>query len=163
MESYQSLYLKTYFPAEFMVAVINNFGGFYNRELYFRELKKTGVKIHPPCVNDSDYATNIKGKDVHVGFIHVEKLEQGWITAVLEERKANGRFLGLADFVTRTQPHPAQLEILIRIGAFHFTGKRRRICCGRVPRCCVKRLPTLQGPGFSGTFARMVFTATGLP
>ncbi|MCK7557370.1 hypothetical protein MKQ70_21135 [Chitinophaga sedimenti] len=48
VESYQSLFLKTYFPAEFMVAVINNFGGFYNRELYFRELSKTGVTIHPP-------------------------------------------------------------------------------------------------------------------
>jgi error-prone DNA polymerase len=35
VESYQSLYLKTYFPMEFAVAVINNFGGFYSRELVF--------------------------------------------------------------------------------------------------------------------------------
>ena len=40
VESYQSLFLKTYFPVEFMVSVINNFGGFYSRELYFHELKK---------------------------------------------------------------------------------------------------------------------------
>ncbi|WP_109694094.1 DNA polymerase III subunit alpha [Chitinophaga deserti] len=126
VESYQSLYLKTYFPAEFMVAVINNFGGFYNRELYFRELKKTGVNINPPCVNRSDYYTNIKKNEVHVGFIHVEKLEQAWIESVLDDRKANGYFLNMEDFVNRTQPHPAQLEILIRIGAFHFTKETKK-------------------------------------
>ena len=42
VESYQSLYLKTYYPMEFMVAVINNFGGFYATELYFHELKRAG-------------------------------------------------------------------------------------------------------------------------
>ncbi len=40
VESYQSLFLKTYYPVDFMVAVINNFGGFYSREVYFYELKK---------------------------------------------------------------------------------------------------------------------------
>ena len=54
VESYQSLFLKTYFPMEFMVAVINNEGGFYSRELYFHELKRTGARVHPPCVNNSD-------------------------------------------------------------------------------------------------------------
>src|ERR1700760_2293559 len=72
VESYQSLFLKTYYPLEFMVAVINNFGGFYNRELYFHELKKTGAKIHAPCVNKSIYATSVSGTDVHIGFIHLK-------------------------------------------------------------------------------------------
>ena len=58
-ESYMSLYLKTYFPNEFMVAVINNFGGFYSRELYFLELLKTGGDIKPLCINNSDEYTNI--------------------------------------------------------------------------------------------------------
>ena len=43
---------------EFMVAVINNFGGFYSRELYFHELKKTGALIHAPCVNESNNLTS---------------------------------------------------------------------------------------------------------
>jgi DNA polymerase-3 subunit alpha len=64
VESYQSLYLKTYYPMEFAVAVINNFGGFYSRELYFYELMKTGARVHPPCVNNSDHFTNICGVDV---------------------------------------------------------------------------------------------------
>ena len=47
VESYMSLYLKTYFPQEFMVAVINNFGGFYSSELYFLELLKAKGDIEP--------------------------------------------------------------------------------------------------------------------
>jgi DNA polymerase III alpha subunit len=46
-----SLYLKTFYPREFMVAVINNFGGFYSTELYFIELMKAGVNINAPCIN----------------------------------------------------------------------------------------------------------------
>ncbi|HEY8970878.1 MAG TPA: PHP domain-containing protein, partial [Puia sp.] len=40
VESYQSLFLKTYYPIEFMVAVLNNYGGFYNRSVYVNEAKK---------------------------------------------------------------------------------------------------------------------------
>lgn len=122
VESYQSLYLKTYFPAEFMVAVINNFGGFYNRELYFRELQKTGVNVHPPCVNNSNYYTNIKGSDVFVGFIHIEGLEQSLADRILKDREQFGSFLHLEDFTQRIAVGPEQLEILIRVGCFNFTG-----------------------------------------
>ncbi|MFY0253788.1 DNA polymerase III subunit alpha [Chitinophaga sp. 30R24] len=126
VESYQSLYLKTYFPAEFMVAVINNFGGFYNRELYFRELQKTGVHLHPPCINNSDYTTNIKNMEVYVGFIHVEGLEQTLVEKILDDRKSYGPFLHLEDFMNRIAPGAAQLEILIRIGCFNFTGHTKK-------------------------------------
>lgn len=126
VESYQSLYLKTYFPAEFMVAVINNFGGFYNRELYFRELKKTGVNIHPPCINNSDYPTNIKGQEVYVGLIHVEGLEQALAERILEERRQCGPYLHLEDFCNRISPGAEQLELLIRIGCFQFTGQTKK-------------------------------------
>ncbi|WP_212006569.1 DNA polymerase III subunit alpha [Chitinophaga sp. HK235] len=126
VESYQSLYLKTYFPAEFMVAVINNFGGFYNRELYFQELKKTGIRLHPPCINNSDYSTNIKGEDVYVGFIHIEGLEQALAERILEERRQYGPYLHLEDFCARIAPGAEQLELLIRIGCFHFTGHTKK-------------------------------------
>ncbi|GAA0523103.1 DNA polymerase III, alpha subunit [Chitinophaga japonensis] len=126
VESYQSLFLKTYFPAEFMVAVINNFGGFYNRELYFRELQKTGVTLHPPCINNSRYPTHIQGMDVYTGFIHVEGLEEGWIRKALAEREQYGPYTGLEDFTERMQPPPEQLDILIRAGAFHFSGHTKK-------------------------------------
>lgn len=126
VESYQSLYLKTYFPAEFMVAVINNFGGFYNRELYFRELQKTGVQIFPPCINNSDYLTCIRNNDVFVGFIHVDRLEEAWIKKVLKNREREGPFTSLENFAEREKPATEQLEILIRIGAFNFTGYTKK-------------------------------------
>jgi DNA polymerase-3 subunit alpha len=126
VESYQSLFLKTYYPMEFMVAVINNFGGFYSRELYFHELKKTGAIIHLPCVNRSEMLTGITGKDVWMGFIHVQGLEESLVMLLLDERTRGGNFLHLQDFVERTRPGIEQLNILIRIGAFRFTGKNKK-------------------------------------
>lgn len=126
VESYQSLYLKTYYPKEFMVAVINNFGGFYSQELYFRELGKTGALIHPPCVNHSDYYTNIHGNDVHIGFVHVKALELSVIEYFLEERKLHGHYLHLQDFIERTGIPQEQLNILVSVGAFGFTGKNKK-------------------------------------
>ncbi len=126
VESYQSLFLKTYYPVEFMVAVINNFGGFYGRELYFHELKKTGAVLHPPCVNQSNYLTSISGNDVHMGFVHIEGLEEQLCRQVINEREINGVYLHLQDFIERIRPGIEQLNIFIRIGAFRFTGKSKK-------------------------------------
>ena len=61
VESYQSLYLKVHYPVEFMVAVINNQGGFYRTEVYVHEAKMSGGIIHTPCVNKSEYETTLYG------------------------------------------------------------------------------------------------------
>src|SRR5690606_33513164 len=45
VESYQSLYLKVYYPVEFMVSVINNQGGFYRTEVYVHEAKMSGANV----------------------------------------------------------------------------------------------------------------------
>jgi DNA polymerase-3 subunit alpha len=126
VESFQSLFLKTYYPKEFMVAVINNFGGFYSRELYFLELRKTGASIHPPCVNESEYYTTIKINEVYTGFVHIKSLEQSLAENILEERKKNGPYLHLQNFIERTLCTKEQLNILVSIGAFRFTGKKKK-------------------------------------
>ena len=126
VESYQSLFLKVYYPMEFMVAVINNFGGFYSRELYFHELKKTGATLHAPCVNKSNHYTRIKSTDVYVGFIHVDSLEQQLVSELVEERQAHGPYEHLQDFIERLRPGIEQLNILIRVGAFRFSGKNKK-------------------------------------
>lgn len=125
-ESYQSLFLKTYYPVEFMVAVINNFGGFYNRELYFHELIKTGVAVELPCVNHSEYLTSIKNGSVYVGFIHMKSFEVKITDTIIEERNTNGPYLHLQDFMERTQISEEQLKILIKVGALRFTGKTKQ-------------------------------------
>ncbi len=126
VESYMSLYLKTYYPQEFMVAVINNFGGFYSRELYFLELLKCGGKIEAPCINHSDHYTNIHRSRVYIGFIHIKGLQDKLIEKFLEERKINGEYLHLQNFIERTGVGLEQLNTLIRIGAFRFTGKSKK-------------------------------------
>ena len=126
VESYQSLFLKTYYPMEFMVAVINNFGGFYSTELYFHELRRTGANIHPPCVNHSEELTNIKGKEVYIGLIHVQNLEKEIKEVILSQRSWQGSYISLQDFIERTSISIEQLNILIRIGALRFTGKSKK-------------------------------------
>ena len=122
VESFQSLYLKAYYPLEFMVAVINNFGGFYRTEFYFHEARMQGANIHAPCVNHSFQLTDIRGEDIYMGFIHLHQLTQRVAIAIVREREKQGKFKNMSDFVSRIDIAPDQLEILIRIGGFRFTG-----------------------------------------
>ena len=90
VESYQSLFLKTYYPIEFMVAVLNNYGGFYERWLYVHELKKAGGVVHLPCVNHSEAKVTLRGKDVYLGFIGINGLETKFMESIVAEREQNG-------------------------------------------------------------------------
>jgi error-prone DNA polymerase len=126
VESYQSLYLKTYYPFEFMVAVINNFGGFYNTEFYLREAQRKGAAIEAPCINHSEKLTVIEGKTIFLGFGHVQELESKTIKNILEEWQRNGLFTSLENFTMRLSLPVEQLNLLIRINAFRFTGKSKK-------------------------------------
>lgn len=126
VESFQSLFLKTYFPMEFMVAVINNFGGFYSTRVYVNEARKSGAVVHLPCVNHSRHFSSITGADLYLGFVHVQDLEQEVIRTILSERERSGLFTGLEDFMLRTQTRLAQMIILIRLGALRFTGLSKK-------------------------------------
>jgi DNA-directed DNA polymerase III PolC len=126
VESYQSLYLKTYFPLEFMVAVINNFGGFYRTRVYVNEARRSGGKIHLPCVNKSHYKTCIYGTDIYLGLVHIMNLESSVADAIVEDRLANGPYKSLEDFVLRVPAGIEQLVILIRLDALRFTGKQKK-------------------------------------
>jgi DNA-directed DNA polymerase III PolC len=125
VESFQSLYLKAHFPLEFMVAVINNFGGFYSTWVYVHEAKRWGATIHVPCVNTSTYPTSIKDKDIFLGFVHIQNLEEKTVSRILKEREMNGLFARLEDFIERTNIGREQLILLIRLGALRFTGKNK--------------------------------------
>ena len=122
VESFQSLFLKAHYPLEFMVAVINNFGGFYRTWVYFNEAQRCGAKIELPCVNRSRPETRISGKVIFIGFVHVQNLEQSVISGIVNERQQHGSFSSLSDFIERTAITKEQLVILIRLGALRFTG-----------------------------------------
>lgn len=125
VESYQSLYLKAYHPLEFITAVINNFGGFYDTEIYLHEARMLGAQVQAPCVNRSDYFTSLAGTDLYLGFVHLKSLEEALGKRIEWERRQNGPFADLADFARRMQVAEEQLTILIRAGALRFTGKTK--------------------------------------
>ncbi len=125
VESYQSLYLKVHYPVEFMVAVINNQGGFYRTEVYVHEARMSGAAIHTPCVNRSDYETTLYGPDVYLGFMHLKGLEAEVANEITEERKNNGDYRSLEDFISRIHIGIEGVQTLIFIGAFRFTGKTK--------------------------------------
>ncbi|MCK0157268.1 DNA polymerase III subunit alpha [Cellulophaga sp. F20128] len=122
VESYQSMYLKCYYPLEFMVAVLNNGGGFYSAEHYIHEARMWGATIHPPCINLSDHHNTIKGKHIYLGFGYLKNLEHLVVQRLLTERQLYGAFTSFDDFIDRVIISIEQLSILIRIGAFAFTG-----------------------------------------
>jgi len=126
VESYQSLYLKTYYPLEFMVAVINNFGGFYSTRVYINEARKGGGIIHVPCINKSTYLTTIYDKDIYLGFIHIKSLDSNIAQLIETDRDKNGLYLGLVNFIERTKIGIESLQLLIRLNCFRFTGKNKK-------------------------------------
>ena len=126
VESYQALYLKAHYPLEYMVATMNNGGGFYRMEVYVHEARKHGAKIEVPCINHSEGLTTIMGETIYLGLGFMRELERETINAILPERWDNGPFKGLRDFVKRVPISLEQLRSLIRVGAFRFTGKEKK-------------------------------------
>ena len=122
VESYQSLYLKAHYPLEYMVAVINNFGGFYSTEFYVHEARKLGGIVEAPCVQQGDYPTVIRGTIIYLGFVLLHGLDETVGVTIGRERQEGGPFNNLTDFIDRVPIGIEQLSLLIRIGAFRFTG-----------------------------------------
>lgn len=126
VESYQSLYLKAYYPLEYMVATINNGGGFYRTELYVHEARMHGANIHAPCINNSSYLSAIKGNNIYLGLGLIAELTQYTQIQILKERNDHGVFLSMEDFTARVSLSIEQMRLLIRAGAFSFTKKNKK-------------------------------------
>lgn len=126
VESYQALYLKAYHPLEYMVATLNNGGGFYRTELYVHEARMHGAIIIPPCINNSGALTVIKGIKIYLGFIMISELEKTSIQLIINERNLHGAFEDLYNFVKRVPLPIEQLRLLIKVGAFAFTKKNKK-------------------------------------
>lgn len=126
VESYQSLFLKAYYPLAYMVATINNYGGFFRTELYVYEARKHGGQILPPCVNESNYDTTLCGTSIYIGFHLLQSFGTETAQTILLERQKNGLFTDFDDFSDRVPISLEQIALLIRIDAFRFTGKNKR-------------------------------------
>ncbi len=126
VESYHALFVKSYYPLEFMVAVLNNFGGFYTPEVYIHEIRMNGGTIEAPCVNHSEFHTILEDKIIYTGFVYINGIEQKMVEAMVQERELNGAFQSMEDFISRVSIGPEQLNILIKINAFRSTGVYKR-------------------------------------
>ncbi|MCL6267123.1 DNA polymerase III subunit alpha [Flagellimonas sp. 2012CJ39-3] len=122
VESYQSLFLRAYYPLEYMVAVLNNGGGFYRSEFYIHDARMIGATIHAPCINNSDAVNRIYDTHIYLGMMYLRDLESRVMERIIKERNVDGNFTSLEDFLDRVIISVEQLSILIRIDAFRFTG-----------------------------------------
>jgi len=115
--SYQVAYLKVYYPAQFMACVLSNQGGFYSHAVYIQECKRMGLSVELPCINKSSYEYTGRDKQVRIGLMAIRNLSRSTSEFIIQERKDNGRYSSLADFLIRTKTGYEESAMLIRCGA----------------------------------------------
>ena len=130
VESFQSLYLKAYFPLEYMVATINNFGGFYATEFYIQEARRLGGTIEAPCIQNSRWETTIQGKVIFLGFQHIVGIDYKETNKILQYESKNGKFSSFDQLLNILHPSLENLLLLIRINAFRtFSPTQHALKC----------------------------------
>jgi DNA polymerase III alpha subunit len=153
VEAYQSAWLKRYFPAEFMAAVLTHGKGFYRPLVYVLECWRLGVPLLPPSVNAPGPAFTVKTDDaagtlagsafpvtgfsstfraprsafprsIQVPVTRVKGLTERTVERLLREH-ARSEFTSVRDFYFRVAPRPEEMEALIHVGAFDVLGQPR--------------------------------------
>jgi DNA-directed DNA polymerase III PolC len=149
VEAYQSAWLKRYFPAEFMAAVLTNGKGFYHPLVYVLECHRLGLELLPPSANAPGPGYQVELRPLSESAeaaaplgppgIHPIKAAPRAIRAPLTSIKGLTRatteqllaaraqrpFASLPDFFHRVAPGAAELEAMIRVGAFDEFGETR--------------------------------------
>jgi DNA polymerase III alpha subunit len=121
--AWRSAWCKTHFPAEFMAAVLANWGGYYSQRVYLGEARRLGLTVHPPHVNYSGrnfVVANFEAghKALFMGLDQVRDLTGRTIGRILRGRP----FASLEDFLARADPRHQEAEDLARVGAFEGLG-----------------------------------------
>jgi DNA polymerase III alpha subunit len=119
--AWRSAWCKTYFPAEFMAAVLANWGGYYSQRVYLSEARRMGLVVRPPHVNNSgrNFVVCRAPQALYMGLEQVKELTRGTIERIIRQRP----FTSLEDFLARADPRPKEAESLARIGALEGLGK----------------------------------------
>ncbi len=152
VESFQSLYLKAYFPVPFMVANVNNGGGYYRAEHYLNEARRHGARIEPPCVNEGRTFTVLQsGLRIVLGTDRIRSFDAEFGRRIDHARQEGGPFLDLDHFIDRLHQPGApialdSLLLLIRAEAFRFTGRPVRTLLWAAHRRLGHRPPPAPGP-----------------
>ncbi len=118
--AWQCVAAKARSPLQFWTAVLNNNQGVYPRRVYVEAVKRAGFRVLLPCVNRSAEAFLPEGDGVRTGLGAIAALPREVRRRVLDERRKDGPYRGLADFCRRVAPGPEALAALIRCGGFGF-------------------------------------------
>ncbi len=123
--SWQALWLKARWPAEYLAAVLRNEAGFYPTRAYVEEARRLGCRVDGPCVNRSDVAaTGCKGA-LRLGLAQVKGLREGSAEAVVRTRQATGPYVSYADLLLRVPLEKAETERLVLAGALDVFDRSR--------------------------------------
>ncbi len=116
--SYRLAWVKRHFPLVFFTAVLNNGGGFYERQVYINALRRTGFTILDPHINESGLkdSADYRRRGLRVGLLRMRDLSMASAERIVERRKARGPFTDIVDFLDRVRPDAASLRSLIRGG-----------------------------------------------
>lgn len=126
--SYQTAFLKTYYPVEFMAALMTSVVDNTDKVAgYIYACRQMNIKILPPDVNQSDMGFSVDNGAIRFGLSAIKALGRPTIKAILDNRK-NGKFLSMQDFISRmyTELNKRTVENLIKSGAFDTFGNKRR-------------------------------------
>ena len=127
--AYETAWLKTYYPVEFMAALISSIMGSTGTvSLYIRECKRLGIEILPPDINESMGKFTVENKKIRFGLAAVKNVGTNVIQDIVKTRENKGKFTSFADFCTKVDPvvlNKRQIESLIKCGAFDFLKVRR--------------------------------------
>ena len=128
--SYRTAYLKAYYPAEFMAAMLNSFLGKLEKiPIYINECKRLDIKILKPDINKSFKDFTVEKNEIRFGLGSVKNVGINAVENIVKEREENGEFKDFTDFCERIyneQVNKKCVESLIKAGAFDSLGKNRK-------------------------------------
>ena len=125
--AYQSCWLKYYYPAEFLCALINNQPmGFYPNHVLVNDAKRHGQRVLGPDIELSSLRCTVENGKIRIGIGYVQGMGEETARNVVLERIAHGPYRSLADFIRRVPLSAEAIENLIMVGAFDRFGIGRR-------------------------------------
>ena len=135
--SYQTAYLKTHYPTEFLTALITSEAGDANKVfMYISDARDRGIKVFLPDINKSFNSFSIEENAIRYGFGAVKNVGEAAVDEIIKEREKNGDFKSLIDFTSRmsqSKVNSRAIEFLIKAGAFDFTGINRGLLLAMLP------------------------------
>jgi DNA polymerase III subunit alpha len=133
MIAYQTAWLKAYYPVEFMSALLTAEKNDIERIAFLiEETRKMGIEVLPPELNESfsNFSVVPAKNQIRFGLLAIKNVGEGIVEAIIKERKAQGPYLSIQDFISRVRSkdlNKKSLESLVKAGVFDHFGERNQL------------------------------------